>query len=93
MLQHIYQLACLWKAIHHTAEPACWLQPDLIEDLKELIQIMDHPQIELIPYHWKRIAIGLAGLGIQSTQLSLFHMGMEKPNWLMKMFTQAGFSF
>lgn len=32
------------------------------------------------------------GHGIQVTQLSLYHRGMEKSKWLMKLINQAGFS-
>lgn len=85
--------AGLWRNIHNVAEHISWLQQDFIMDVKLLLQQLGHPHIDLIPYQWNCIATGLAGHGLQLMQLSLFHRGTEKPNWLMKSFSRAAFSF
>lgn len=43
--------AVLWKAIHHMEEEVCWRQMHSIDHLRELLQLLNHPQVELIPHH------------------------------------------
>lgn len=65
--------------LHHQDELLHWHQFDRLGELRLLLHQLNQPQIELIPQIWNKIAIALAGQGIQSTQLSLYHKGLEKP--------------
>lgn len=83
----------IWKAILHTDDLIHWRQKDAFDSLKAKLNILNNPKIDLIPHHWNRIATALAAHGINSAHLSLFHLGMERPFWLMKLINQSGFSY
>ncbi|XP_039132528.1 uncharacterized protein LOC120269260 [Dioscorea cayenensis subsp. rotundata] len=82
----------LWKALHLLENEVGWRHVHSFLHLRELLQLSNHPSVEVIPHQWNRIAAALAGHSISFPHLSLFHRGLEKPKWLMELISHAGFS-
>lgn len=70
-----------------------WISNGAVANLRKLILQFSNYRMDNIPRHWNRIAIALAARGTNLIPLSLFHIGMEKPRWLMKITQDAGFRF
>lgn len=79
-------------AIQGQEEIYFWRHSKRINEIKHQLVLINNPQINLIHHSWNKIATALAGHGIKGNQLSLYHRGVEKPKWLMKLINQAGFN-
>ncbi|XP_039142228.1 uncharacterized protein LOC120279366 [Dioscorea cayenensis subsp. rotundata] len=82
----------LWMKICSNEGLISWRQDRSLDCLRRLLLQLNQPRIDAIPHYWNRVAAALAGHGMHASQLSLFHMGLEKPKWLMKLSHQAGFA-
>lgn len=81
----------LWTALFSNEEVNLWRHSNCLDELCHLLGWLNWPRMELIHHAWNKAAAALAGKGINAVGLSLFHQGMEKPHWLMKILEGLGF--
>lgn len=82
-----------YKLLQGNEDLVQWRSSNYINEIRQRISYLTDPQIDLIHHSWNKIAILLANQGIKATQLSLYHQGMEKPKWLVKVIHQTRFHF
>lgn len=82
-----------YKLLQGNEDLVQWHSSNYINEIRQRISYLTDPQIDLIHHSWNKIAILLANQGIKATQLSLYHQGMEKPKWLVKVIHQTRFHF
>lgn len=83
----------LWRTLEGLECNMAWRSSWLITELCQNLLNCGSPRINLIPWSWNRVVTSLAGRGVSSVQLSLFHRSMERPRWLMGAIEKAGFQF
>ena len=83
----------LLRLVEGVESESNWRLQEYRLDLQRLLLESDHPEVAIIPRQWNRLASSLAGRGFKATQLSLFHQGMERPRWLMRMIEWSGYNF
>ncbi|KAH7672365.1 hypothetical protein IHE45_09G049900 [Dioscorea alata] len=62
-------------------------------DLRHLLLSLGCPRVDCIPRNSSRVAQTHAYQGIKSVPISMFHIGMDMPRWLMKVIEDAGFNY
>ncbi|KAJ0978384.1 hypothetical protein J5N97_013858 [Dioscorea zingiberensis] len=80
----------VWKAVNGHDNEADWRLQPLIIELRQKLLNSGQQRLDYIPWKWNKIAGSLAGHGINLVSISLFHRGMERPRWLMRMVETAG---
>lgn len=70
-----------------------WISIGAVDNLHQLMFQLNYYRLDYIPRSWNHIAIALAAHGTGHIPLSLFHRGMKKPSWLMKLIQDVGFNF
>lgn len=81
----------LREVLHRSDISYHWRHSNCIYENRQLIILLNKPHIDLIHQSWNKIIAALVGQEIKTIRLSLFHQGMEKPKWLMKMIDKVGF--
>ncbi|KAJ0980786.1 hypothetical protein J5N97_009041 [Dioscorea zingiberensis] len=83
----------VWKAANGHDNDADWRMQPLIIELRQKLLNSGQQKLDFIPWKWNKIAGSLAGHGIKLVSLSLFHRGMERPRWLMRIVEASGYHF
>lgn len=83
----------LWDLIHHNAKTMQWWSYNQIHETKLWLARLFNFQIDLIQHSSNKIVANLANQGIKVGHLSLYHQGMEKAKWIMRIVHQMCFSF
>ncbi|KAJ0978766.1 hypothetical protein J5N97_014240 [Dioscorea zingiberensis] len=83
----------LWKTMNGQDSEIEWRSHPSITDLRQNWLRHEHLRMDFIPWKWNRMAGSLARHGMNLVSISLFHRGMERPRWLMRMVEAVGFHF
>lgn len=70
-----------------------WLAHNAITDLRHLLLPLRNCSVTHILRSWNDLASSLAYRRVNWVPISLFHRGLEKPQWLLKAVDDVGFNF
>lgn len=82
----------LQGVLNHGRSADDWRLDCDFEDLNDLLNVLGNPQIHSIPRDWTRFVLSIATHGFSLHDITLFHLGRDLSNWIMKVLLANGIS-